>query len=153
MTIRIAAKAVIIENDQILLTKNKDKIDGLDYYLLPGGGQEKNESLEQTIVRECLEEIGEEVYVGDAIHIREYIGNNHNQKERHAEFHQVECIFKAELKDKGTKNFSPIAPDDYQTDVEWIHLSELDRIRFYPKDIVPHLLNLETKKVYVGDID
>ncbi len=153
MSIRIAAKAVIIENDQILLTKNKDKVDGLDYYLLPGGGQEKNETLAQTIVRECLEEIGSVVSVGDAIHIREYIGNNHNQVERHGEFHQVECIFKAELKEKGMKHFSPIAPDDYQTDVQWIQLSELNQIRFYPKDLIPQLIKSDTKKVYVGDID
>lgn len=53
--IRNSAKAIIMEDEKILLTVNKDDA-GL-FYLCPGGGQEHSESLRQAVIRECLEEI------------------------------------------------------------------------------------------------
>ena len=41
--IRNSAKAIIIKDEKILLTKNQDTL-GI-FYLLPGGGQEPGESI------------------------------------------------------------------------------------------------------------
>lgn len=62
MSIRSTAKAVIINNDKILLNKCYDEYYG-DYYSLPGGGQHTYETLQEAIVRECLEETGYKVKV------------------------------------------------------------------------------------------
>jgi 8-oxo-dGTP diphosphatase len=61
--IRIRVAAVIIENNKILLIahKNNDKI----YWLLPGGGVNPFESLEQALIRELKEELNIAVKVGD----------------------------------------------------------------------------------------
>jgi len=56
--IRNSAKAVIIKDGKVLLTQNIDE-EGL-FYLFPGGGQEKGETLHEAVVRECIEELGEQ---------------------------------------------------------------------------------------------
>lgn len=43
ISIRNSAKAIIIKDGRILLTKNEDQFG--TFYLLPGGGQEKGVSL------------------------------------------------------------------------------------------------------------
>ena len=57
MSIRSAAKAVILHNNNILLNQCHSAALG-DYYTLPGGGQHQYETMEQAAVRECLEETG-----------------------------------------------------------------------------------------------
>lgn len=51
---RKASRAIIIEDDKILLIK-RNKF-GLEYYTLPGGAVDMSETPEQTLVREMLEE-------------------------------------------------------------------------------------------------
>ena len=62
MSIRSAAKAIIIKDNQILLNRCRHK-DGSIYYDLPGGGQHPYESLEDAVRREVMEETGFEVSV------------------------------------------------------------------------------------------
>ncbi len=50
----IIARAVIIDNDKILLCKRKDR----DYYFLPGGHVEFGEKTEDALAREIKEELG-----------------------------------------------------------------------------------------------
>ncbi|HRX58388.1 MAG TPA: NUDIX domain-containing protein, partial [Eubacteriales bacterium] len=57
MGVRSAAKAIILDGDKVLLNKCRDEPNG-DYYSLPGGGQEKYETLFEALVRECREETG-----------------------------------------------------------------------------------------------
>lgn len=73
--VRNSAKALIIRENQLLCTKNKDQW-GV-FYLLPGGGQEPGENLPDTLRRECREEIGAGIVIGELRYIREYIGKNH----------------------------------------------------------------------------
>lgn len=90
MHIRNSAKAVIQKEGHVLLTKNIDA-EGI-FYLFPGGGQEHGEVLVQTIKRECLEETDYQVIVGELLHIREYIGKNHEHA-HDRDFHQIEFYF------------------------------------------------------------
>jgi 8-oxo-dGTP pyrophosphatase MutT (NUDIX family) len=53
----------------------------------------KGEELKDAVARECIEEIGCSVEVKDIIHIREYIGKNHEFAEWDSEVHQVEFYF------------------------------------------------------------
>lgn len=53
MCIRSTAKAIIIKGNKILLNKCKDIKNG-DYYSLPGGGQQKYETLHDAVVRESI---------------------------------------------------------------------------------------------------
>ena len=58
---RISARAIIIEGDKIGLMYRKKA--NHCFYGLPGGKQEENETLEQTVVREIKEEFGIDVVV------------------------------------------------------------------------------------------
>ncbi len=91
MHIRNSAKAIIIKEDKVLLTKNQDN-EGY-FYLFPGGGQEHGETLHQALRRECLEEVGYEVEVNELLHIREYIGKNHEYASFDFNVHQIEYYF------------------------------------------------------------
>jgi ADP-ribose pyrophosphatase YjhB (NUDIX family) len=72
--VRVAAKAVIVQGGRLLVTENVDA-DGR-WYLLPGGGQEPGEALPETLRRECREEVGADVEVGELLYVRDYIGRH-----------------------------------------------------------------------------
>ncbi len=58
---RISSRAVIFRDNKIVLIYRKR--DNMEYYVLPGGGQEEYENKEECIVRECKEELGINVEV------------------------------------------------------------------------------------------
>jgi len=149
--IRNSSKAVIIQNQQMLLTKNKDDL-GF-FYLFPGGGQEIGETLIEAVYRECLEEIGAEITVKDLIHIREYIGKNHEFAEWDSDIHQVEFYFLCHLKDSNSSLTNGSNPDSNQVAVEWIGLKKIDEIRVYPKALGNIIKNNIKSNIYIGDVN
>jgi len=148
--IRNSAKAIIIENGQLLLTKNEDHIGY--FYAFPGGGQEKFEELKDAVIRECSEEIGCQVSVKDIVYIREYIGRNHDFADWDHDVHQVEFYFECEIVNKADA-FNPTNPDHTQIGIEWIDIDKLSEIRLYPQGLAEILRNKVTKPSYLGDIN
>lgn len=61
-TIRVANKAIIVRDGQLLVTVNSG--DFPTFYLCPGGGQDHGEDAYVALRRECREEIGCDVVVG-----------------------------------------------------------------------------------------
>ncbi|MCM3611157.1 NUDIX domain-containing protein [Planococcus sp. MERTA32b] len=154
MNIRNSAKAVIIENDRLLLTKNKDR-DGF-FYLFPGGGQDHGETLTEAVIRECLEETGADVDVRELLHIREYIGKNHEHASFDSAVHQIEYYFRCELHSKAPYFLHPTNPDSHQVGVVWLLLEELADHRIYPKAIIEPVQKFfdgKIEKVYLGDVN
>lgn len=154
MNIRISAKAIIIDNDKLLLTKNQD--DEGYFYLFPGGGQEHGETLEQAVRRECLEEVGEQVEVGSLVFIREYIGKNHEHASFDYDFHQVEHYFICNIENGQSEKTKPTNPDTNQVGLEWLPIDKLLDYRIYPKELLQQIINYTqniTTPVYLGDIN
>lgn len=154
MNIRNSAKAVIIENTSLLLTKNDDS-EGI-FYLFPGGGQNHGETLTATVIRECQEESGADVDVKELLHIREYIGKNHEHAAFDSTVHQIEYYFRCEAKSEQDDFMPPINPDSHQIGVEWLPVEKLDNYRIYPKAMIkPVQLLLEGKieTLYLGDVN
>ncbi|UKS64417.1 NUDIX domain-containing protein [Rossellomorea marisflavi] len=147
MSIRNSAKALFMKEGAVLLTKNQDE-EGF-FYLFPGGGQEKGETLEEAVVRECQEEIGSTVRVGPLKHVREYIGKNHEHA-FDAGFQQVEFYFECHL--LGEEGYEPTNPDSHQVGIEWVSLDEWDGLRIYPKALGEYIKG-HRSGVYVGDIN
>ena len=58
----IAAGSVIIENKKLLVI-----LDEQGYYKTPGGKKEKNESHEEIVKRETMEEVGSEIIFGELV--------------------------------------------------------------------------------------
>lgn len=151
--VRTSAKALIIRDGRILLQENRDAR-GV-WYIPPGGGQEPGESLHETLRRECSEEIGAEVEVGDLCFIREYIGGNHEFAYKDPDVHQVEFFFACSV----PADYEPTSgtiPDSMQIGAAWIPLSELREHRFYPSALRPHLTTngpLSVQPIYLGDVN
>ncbi|UII57581.1 NUDIX domain-containing protein [Cytobacillus spongiae] len=151
MNIRNSAKAIIIKENQLLLTKNVDE-EGF-FYLYPGGGQEHGETLHQAVVRECIEETGSRVEAQELVFVREYIGKNHEHAHFDSKVHQVEFYFRCQLIEHGE---TPHHPDSHQVGMEWVPMEELSEIRVYPKELSKFVLariRRDDASVYLGDIN
>ena len=105
--------------------------------------------------RECLEEAGADVEVGELMFVRDYIGKNHEfaNQGTSATFHQVELMFACTMSDP-TQIRVGLVPDTCQVSVEWLALEKLDRYRLYPLALRPLIANHKPgMTVYLGDVN
>jgi ADP-ribose pyrophosphatase YjhB (NUDIX family) len=114
-----------------------------DYYLFPGGGMEFGETIEQTAIRETLEETGVKVKIKDIFHINEYI-NNKDWNER-----SISIFFLAEIEKIG----KPLTNDNGKIkDIVWIDIKDLNKYNVKPSRMIELLQNLEKPhKIYSID--
>lgn len=130
MSIRNSSKALIINNNKILI--NKCRYDNGDiYYDLPGGGQKEFKSMEEALFREVLEETGYEIRILRFAALTEeiYIGKN-NRIRKSGYAHRIMHIFLAEL--SGNQQFLPTEHDLHQEKSVWLPLEEADTINLLP---------------------
>ena len=134
----------------MLATRNVD--DDGEWYLLPGGGQHHGETLQETLQRECQEEIGAPVQIGELRYVCEYIGKSHEFAETDGGTHQVEFMFTCEVDADYAPRNGPTT-DTFQTGVVWLPVSDLHLHRFYPKSLGPCLRgeNAGAHDAYLGD--
>lgn len=69
LTRRISVRGVAIEENKLLCVRHKS---GSDYWALPGGGLEADESLVAGIEREMIEETGVKPVVGNLLYIQQF---------------------------------------------------------------------------------
>lgn len=151
-SIRNSAKAIIIENHQLLLSKviacDKETI----MYILPGGGQDWGETLHDALKRECIEELGAEIMIHNLALVREYLGANFFTSV--GELHQIEYMFQCDLITRPDINK---ATSDIEAEIgfEWIPINELQNYNFYPKALVDILQKDEdvNSPVYLGRVE
>lgn len=124
---RLSAKAIIVENDSLLLIEYDDE-NGL-HYNFPGGGQEVDESLSETLIRELMEEANAEIEVGPLLCVYEYAP--HLCNERYGPNPNMSFLFECALTD-GSVPSMPERPDPNQTAVKWIPLDQLSEIILLP---------------------
>ncbi len=137
--IRTAARALLIQNDHILAVKYADN--ETIFYALPGGGQRKGEPLLKSLQRECLEELGIEVNIGELIFVHEWI-------DEEKDVHQIEFIFECFPRGKITNIISEV-PDGNQIGIEWLPISGIVNFRIYPLEMREELLKLAKGKINV----
>jgi len=150
--IRTAVRAVIIRDGTLLAVKMKDR-DGV-FYILPGGGQKAGETFFDTLKRECMEEIGVNIRIGDFLFVREYIGRNHIFRYRHSNFHQVEAVFRCFVEDVNEVRVGD-EQDMRQIGVEWLPLDTLGDVRFFPKVLASFFKDgeIDVPRHYLGDVN
>ena len=147
--VRTSTKAIIIQDEALLVIVGKGET-GEEFYYLPGGGQEKFETLEQALKRECLEEIDARVIVGDILFVRDYIARNHEFAAFDPNFHQLDLFFECSLEPGETpKNGS--SPDSTQQGVMWLKLINLENAKLYPQELKTALRSRD--RVYLGDVN
>ncbi|MFB5089598.1 NUDIX domain-containing protein [Psychrobacillus sp. PGGUH221] len=152
MGIRNSAKAVIVKDGKVLAVKIHEN--GGTYYILPGGGQKHGENLHQALERECKEELGAEVEIGELLFVREYIGKNHELAAYHSHAHQTEFMFLCNVNQDTFINGE--GPDKGQIGTEWLPINELLEYKLFPQSLRTHLISYFDSgkaKTYVGDIN
>jgi ADP-ribose pyrophosphatase YjhB (NUDIX family) len=147
-----SVKAIIIKDGK-LLTVSVDYGRGR-YCKLPGGGQEWGETMQETIIRECKEELNLAVKPLRLVLARDYIAKNHNQPYDLDCFHLAELMFECEAADFSTLG-NGSEPDSKEQKIKWIDLNDLESSDFYPKAIIPYLKNLSNFKetLVLGDVN
>jgi len=66
---RVSGRAILIENDEVYLMFRRRNRDGkiVEYYAIPGGGKEENETIEECVAREVKEEFNLDVEVKELL--------------------------------------------------------------------------------------
>lgn len=127
--IRVAARALIIEEGRLLVMHYRD--DNGEWCVTPGGGIAKGETLAEGLKREVFEEIGAPIRVGDVVYVRELMGERAEVKFGGItdETHQLEIFFRC---DRLGELRAGETPDNYSTGYDWVALADLPSRNFFP---------------------
>ena len=134
--IRNAAKALIIKDGKMLAIKIRDERE--DWYVMPGGGQDVEELLPETVCREVAEELGLQVEVKNLVFV---IEGMHGEP-----FHRVDLVFLCEY--KGEIENVILQKDTHQVGYDWLDIKTLNTTPLYPSKLRRQIMNLYEGKVY-----
>lgn len=152
MSIRNAAKALILNNGKLLLNQCRTVQNEL-YYTLPGGGQIQNETMEEAVIRECLEETGYLVLPISCAALYEEIITDKNLQLRCPDYtHKIYHIFLCSITDE--KPRLPTEEDNCQIGCEWVETDKIANINFHPQTVKENLTRLlnTNNPVYLGSV-
>ncbi len=76
--IRIRVAGILVKDDRILLVRHEKN--GKSYWLLPGGGVEFGETVEQALIREFKEEVGFSIQVGKLVLVNDSIPSDRHRQ-------------------------------------------------------------------------
>lgn len=134
--IRTSAKAVIIQNGKLLAIKLRDGKE--EWYILPGGGQDSEETLPQAVEREVGEETGIKAACKDLLFVIEGV---HGES-----FHRVDLVFFCEY--LGTDPKAALHGDTDQIGFDWLDVSTLHRSPLYPSKLRRPIMDLYKGKEF-----
>ena len=140
MSIRNAAKAIIVHENKVLLNQSHRENFG-DYFILPGGGQNPYETMEEAVIRECLEETGYTVHPETLVAVHEEIYTNKHFRLEHPDYsHKCFHVFRCSLAVR--EKAAPSELDANQTGSVWLDINDIPSIRLYPARIHEHFHRL-----------
>ncbi len=126
MRTNLRVAAIILDGEKILVTKMKKK--DFSYYVLPGGGVEMDETIFEAIKREVKEETGLNVLKSRLVYVKEL---KNKKLGRGVEFYFYVEKYDGILR----KGFDPEEKESMLDSVEFLKLSELNELVFYPEEL------------------
>lgn len=132
MRMPIRAVAIIIKDKNILVMFRKNQ--GKEYYVFPGGGVEKNETIEEAVLREVKEETTLDVKVNKLLYHHHYINDSDQFFYLCSYISGFPKIGEANEKEEMIKNNS----DFYRP--MWTKMDDLKKLLLYPLEIRDWLL-------------
>jgi len=144
LSARNSAKAIILNNDKILVNRCMSRFG--EYFTLPGGGQQIGEILLESVRREVLEETGYSVRPLRLSGIYE----RSSQGREEGICHKIYFIFLCHL--ESMEKVAPCETDRYQVDSIWVPLREIRQKNLFPRairDNIPNLISY-AETYYIG---
>lgn len=134
--IRVAARALIIEDGRLLVMTMQDEQG--HWCVTPGGGVRKSETLGEGLRREVREELGIEVAPDDIVYVRELMGRSAKVRfgGLRPDTHQLEIFFHCRRSGELRMGQSP---DRHCTGFAWVPLKELKQRNFFPEALADRL--------------
>ncbi|HML49435.1 MAG TPA: NUDIX domain-containing protein [Clostridia bacterium] len=152
MSIRLAAKALVVREGKLLLNRCRSH-QGHPYYSFPGGGQNLGETLEEAVAREVLEETGLTVRFERFVAFFEEIAKEPAFQAEHPDyFHKSYHFCRCALLDD-----APVPPSEMDSNQEgsvWVPLEDVAELPLYPEPVraeLPRLLSADAP-VYLGSV-
>lgn len=139
MNKRVSSRGIIIENDYVyLMFRRRIKENGeiKEYYVIPGGGINENETLEENVKREVKEEFSVDVKING------YIGKDESE-ETIANF--FSCSIISGTPKLGGEELDRCTESNYY-EVRKVKIEDLDKIDVMGKDMIIKAFN----KVYTS---
>lgn len=132
---RISCRAIIIEDNKMYVFYRRKINDSVikEYYAIPGGGLEENETLTECVIRELKEEFQVE------IEVLGYLGSNETEKTIE---HFFDCKIKKGIPKLGGEELQRSCQENYY-EITAIELSKLKEINISFKDIIEKALKKE----------
>ncbi len=122
VNIEVIARGLCVRNGEVLLAHLKSE----EYFFLPGGHVEQDESIFHTLEREICEETGLSATAGELVFVFE-----HSWKGKRGLVHEINFIIACEVSD--SKELSSNEP---HLDFKWVPIGDLNTIKFLPAEIV-----------------
>ena len=132
---RVSSRAIIIENGKVLTMFRRKIKNGVvkEYYVIPGGGQDDGETLEQNVKRELKEELNVE------IKILGYLGNEIQEPTNSNYFH---CEITNGTPQLGGEELDRMTEENYY-EPRWVEIDKLNDIDLFGKEFVNKAVNKE----------
>jgi 8-oxo-dGTP pyrophosphatase MutT (NUDIX family) len=139
---RPSVYGILIENGKVLLSKQWDGYD------IPGGGVELDETLDEALKREFVEETGLKIKVGEIVHCSSAFFNPKYSRKSKGQYWNCQLIYFLVKKIGGEISIENCDEDekDYMDLPEWIEIDKLKDLKFYNsidnEEIIKKALNL-----------
>lgn len=127
---RVAAYALVVRGDKVLLVRNSPRGPYPGGWTLPGGGIDHGESPQQAVVREVAEETGLELQVGEALTVLDSHFEGTAPSGRREDFHTVQIVFEGTV----TGDEPPRVVEEGGTSdaAAWVSLADLEGLVLRP---------------------
>lgn len=146
--IRVSAKALVYRNSEILAShyKKGDR----EWYVIPGGGVNREETAVEGVVREVQEETGYIIQVEKMAFVREFIPSRLDRHIFTEGFHQLELYFICSLLEDDP--LEPTEHDINQVGCQWLPLENLHQFHLYPISLIENIRTKTFQERYVGNV-
>ncbi len=146
--IRVSAKALVYRDNEVLASYYKKG--ERDWYVIPGGGVNREETAVEGVVREVREETGYIIQVEKMVFVREFIPSRLGHHVFTEGFHQLELFFVCSL--LHDEPLDPSEQDINQVGCQWLPLKHLHDYHVYPESLKENIRTRLFPERYVGNV-